>query len=123
MGQPVEVAPVAQPVVVELQGSSEATRLIARARSLLGQGDISAARTVLERAAETGSASASFMLAETYDPLILSKWGTYGTLGDAAKARELYAKAYSGGIQDAKSRVDALDHFDVQASVPKGTDP
>jgi hypothetical protein len=78
---------------------------------------------VLERAAETGSASASFTLAETYDPLILSTWGTYGTLGDAAKARELYAKAYSGGIQYAKSRVDALDHFDVQASVPKGTDP
>ena len=48
------------------------------------------------------------MLAETYDPLILSTWGTYGTRGDATKARELYAKAHAGGIQEAKDRFDAL---------------
>ena len=63
---------------------------------------------MLERAAETGSAQASFMLAETYDPIILSTWGTYGTRGEAAKARELYAKAHAGGIQEAKDRFDAL---------------
>jgi len=121
--QTVEVATAAQSVTVEPQDSSEATRLIARARILLGQGNISAARTVLERAAETGSALASFALAETYDPLILPTWGTYGTLGDATKARELYTKAYSSGIQDAKNRVDALNQFDVQASVLKGIGP
>jgi len=38
--------------------------LLARASALLGQGNIGAARTVLERAVETGSAQASFMLAE-----------------------------------------------------------
>jgi hypothetical protein len=64
---------------------------------------------VLERAAETGSALASFALAETYDPVILSTWGTYGTRGDTTKARELYAKAHAGGIQDAKDRLDELD--------------
>jgi len=61
-----------------------------------------------QRAAETGSAQAIFMLAETYDPLVLSKWRTYGTRGDATKARELYAKAYDGGIKAAKDRSDAL---------------
>ena len=70
---------MAQPAATEAQGGPEATRLIARASALLGQGDIGAARIVLERAAETGSAQASFMLAETYDPGILSAWGTYGT--------------------------------------------
>ena len=83
--------------------------MLGRAIALLGQGNIGAARIVLERAAETGSAQASFTLAETYDPVILSTWGTYGTLGDATKARELYAKAHAGGIQDAKDRLDALD--------------
>ena len=39
--------------------------------------------------AVAGSAQASFMLAETYDPAILSTWGTYGTRGDASKAREV----------------------------------
>ena len=55
-----------------------------------------------------GSAQASFMLAETYDPAILSAWGTYGTRGEVTKARELYAKAHAGGIQEAKDRLDAL---------------
>jgi TPR repeat protein len=67
-----------------------------------------AARDVLGRAAETGSARASFTLAETYDPLILPKWGVYGTRGDPTKARELYAKAEAGGIEEAKARSEAL---------------
>ena len=37
---------------------------MARASALLAQGNIGAARIVLERAAETGSAEASFALAE-----------------------------------------------------------
>ena len=92
----------------EAQGNAESAKLIARARVLLGQGNIGAARIVLERAAESGNAQASFMLAETYDPVILSAWGTYGTRGEAAKAREHYAKAHAGGIREAKDRLDAL---------------
>jgi hypothetical protein len=48
------------------------------------------------------------MLAETYDPTILTAWGTYGTRSEVTKARELYAKAHAGGIQEAKNRFDAL---------------
>ncbi|HEX7920097.1 MAG TPA: hypothetical protein VF583_04040, partial [Bradyrhizobium sp.] len=88
--------------------SAQEARLMARARLLLEQGDIGAARIVLERVAETGSAQASFALAETYDPLTLSTWGTYGTRGDATKARDLYAKAEAGGIKEAKARFEAL---------------
>jgi hypothetical protein len=97
-----------QTETAEANGSPEATRLLERAIALLGQGNIGAARAVLERAGETGSAQAIFMLAETYDPLVLSKWGTYGTRGDATKARELYEKAYDSGIKTAKNRSDAL---------------
>ncbi|XIA66247.1 hypothetical protein ACFIOY_09475 [Bradyrhizobium sp. TZ2] len=104
-----EVAAMAPVAVTEAQGSPEAPRLIARARALLGQGNVGAARIVLERAAETGSALASFMLAETYDPDVLSAWGTYGTRGEVTKARELYAKAHAGGIQEAKNRFNALN--------------
>ena len=106
--QAAEAAAAEQPAAAEAQGSPEAARLMARANGLLGQGNIGAARIVLERAAETGSAQASFMLAETYDPVILSTWETYGTRGDAAKARELYAKAHVGGVQEAKDRFNAL---------------
>jgi hypothetical protein len=102
------MAAMQPPAVVEPRMSSDVVRLLARANALLNQGNIGAARTVLERATEAGSAQASFALAETYDPLVLAKWRTYGTRGDAAKARELYARAQAGGIQEAKDRFDAL---------------
>ncbi len=87
---------------------AEIARLLAHARVLLGRGDIGSARIVLDRAVERGSAQASFTLAETFDPLVLRKWGAYGTRGDAVKARALYAKAQAGGISAAKERLDAL---------------
>lgn len=100
-------AAVAEPLTAANQSDAEA-RLLPRARALLDQGNIGAARIVLELAAEKDIAQASFMLAETYDPAVLSAWGTYGTRGEAAKARELYAKAHRGGIREAKERLDAL---------------
>ena len=106
--QTVKTAATEPLMATEVQGNVEAAKLIARASALLGQGDIGAARIVLERASETGSAKASFMLAETYDPAILTRWGTYGTRGEVTKARELYAKADAGGIQEAKNRLNAL---------------
>ena len=86
----------------------EAQKLLTRAATFLSQGDISAARTVLERALDMGSAEAGYRLAETYDPLMLSSWRTLGTRGDPAKARELYARAYADGIEQAKDRMHAL---------------
>jgi hypothetical protein len=106
--QAVEAVASEQPAAAVSQGGPEVARLMTRATALLGQGNIGAARIVLERAAETGSAKASFALAETYDPVILSAWGAYGTRGDATKARELYAKADAGGIPEAKDRFNAL---------------
>lgn len=88
--------------------AAEVLGLTARATGLLRQGDISAARAVLERAAELGSAQAHFALAETYDPNVLVKWGAYGTRSDAIRARELYAKAEAKGVTEARERLDAL---------------
>ena len=90
------------------QGSAQAVRLIARANLLLEQGNIGAARNILDRAAELGSADALFWLAETYDPLLLSARKTFGTQSDIAKARELYGKALAGGASQAKARLEAL---------------
>lgn len=99
---------IASPAAPDVPGGSEAVRMIARAAALLGQGDIGAARIVLERAAEMGSPRAVFMLAETYDPNVLSTWKTFGTQGEVARARELYAKAHAGGIREAKERFETL---------------
>jgi hypothetical protein len=92
----------------EVKIDPELVRLLTRANELLAQGNISGARSVLERAVEMGSARASFMIAETYDPGILAGWKTFGTRGDPAKAREFYAKAAAGGIEEAKGRLAKL---------------
>jgi TPR repeat protein len=81
---------------------------MARARQLVEQRNISAARSMLERAADGGNPRALFALAETYDPNMLSAWGTVGMQGDVAKAQELYAKALAGGVEDANARLKAL---------------
>jgi hypothetical protein len=98
----------ARPALAEVPGIPEAPRLMARASLLLSQGNVGAARIVLERAAETGSAPAMFALAETHDPAILAAWGTFGTQGDVTKARELYSKALAGGVLEARDRLNAL---------------
>ena len=116
VAEPAPLAParaVAQPASEQV---ADAAGLVARASFLLRQGDVGAARLVLERAVEMGSAQASFALAETYDPLVLAKWGTYGTRGDASKARTLYAKADAAGIKEAKTRLDALHRLQTHAN-------
>lgn len=117
---PAVAAPVATPVAaaiaapVELSPPSHPTpegdlpKLMARARLLLGQGDIGGARTVLERAAASGDAVALFALAETFDPAILSTWGTHGTRGDVARAHALYERAYAAGVAAAADRLAVL---------------
>ena len=88
--------------------SADTARLLARATLLLSQGNVGTARRFLELAAEKGSASAIFALAETYDPAVLAAWGTLGTQGDPAKARDLYRKALAGGVQEASDRLKSL---------------
>jgi hypothetical protein len=86
----------------------EATRLIARATALIAQGNITQARIVLDRAVQIGSAKASFAIAETYDPHVLSNWKTVGTRADIATAREFYSRAAAGGFVEAEGRLESL---------------
>jgi hypothetical protein len=88
--------------------AAEEARLIARAESLIGQGDVAAARRFLERAVEGQSARAAFLLAETYDARILRTLQVYGVRGDTHRALELYKMALDGGIDKAKERMSAL---------------
>jgi hypothetical protein len=105
---PVAPAAPTKPSVDPGPGSPQAVRLIARAKLLLEQGNIVAARNMLDRATEMGSTEALFWLAQTYDPLLLSMRQTFGTQSDIAKARELYGKAFAGGVVEAKVRLEAL---------------
>jgi hypothetical protein len=87
---------------------TEVAAYIALARAKIQQGDIAAARRLLERAAESDEGVAIFVLAETYDPQILARWGVLGVKPDLEKARALYEKAETRGVQGAKERLLAI---------------
>lgn len=83
-------------------------RLVTRADELLRNGDVSGARLLLERSLASGNARAAFLMAETFDPNVLSKLRVLGIRGDPAKAQEYYARARDLGIAQAGERMEAL---------------
>lgn len=75
----------------------EIALLIKRGKEQAANGDISAARLLLQRAADAGSAEAALALGSTFDPLVVKRLGAIGVQTDAAKAREWYQKAAALG--------------------------
>jgi hypothetical protein len=94
-----EVAPIAP---------STDDRLVIRGEALFRQGDVSGARLLLQRAYESGNSRATFILAETFDPHVLSERGVIGIRSDAARARELYSQALALNVEQASARLEAL---------------
>ena len=87
---------------------TEVAAYIARARAKIQQGDIAAARRLLERASDSDEGEAWFVLAETYDPQMLARWGVLGIKPDLEKAKTLYQEAERRGAKGAKERLLAI---------------
>jgi hypothetical protein len=96
------------PQTTSSAGPAEEARLLARAQEFIRRGDISGARLMLQRALDAGSMRAALVLGETFDPRLLTQWKAYGTTADPGRARELYMRAYAGGLRQAKERLDTL---------------
>jgi len=88
--------------------SVEARRLLASGLVALASGDIATARAFLERAAAAGEPRALVALGDSYDPSTLSRLKAIGPKGDAAKARDYYAKAVAAGVDAARERIAEL---------------
>lgn len=88
-------------------------QLLISARQLIRIGDIQAAREMLEVPETESSGVLTFMLAETYDPNVLSAT-LRGTLADPEHARQLYRKARELGDNRAQQRLDSLKASDCQ---------
>jgi len=104
---PPAVAPPA-PVVQNLD-PSEIASLLNRAQDLISAGDWSSARLLLRRATRTQNARAAWVLAQTYDPLELSHYGTPAPVADVATARDWYEKAREWGAPGVQRRLDAME--------------
>jgi septal ring factor EnvC (AmiA/AmiB activator) len=87
--------------------SQSEQRQLGKVDELLQRGDVAGARLLLEHAF-ADRAVAALRLGETYDPERLAAWRVYGVRADPAKARELYRRAYAGGIREARERLAGL---------------
>jgi hypothetical protein len=114
-GQVAAVAPVAPPPqaaapTVRRMDPDELAGLLRRAKSLLAVGDISAARLLLERAADAQEAEAALMLGTTYDPLVIGNQDMRSITPDPAMARQWYQKAAALGSADARRRLSQIQN-------------
>jgi hypothetical protein len=101
-------AAVAPPVSLSL-ASDEIAMLLKRGKDAFSTGDLAAARLLLRRAAEAGSAEAALALGATFDPLIIRRLGAIGAAPDAAQARQWYQKAVALGSTTASQPLANLE--------------
>jgi hypothetical protein len=99
---------VAPPVSLSL-ASDEIAMLLKRGKDAFSTGDLAAARLLLRRAAEAGSAEAALALGATFDPLVLRRLGAIGAAPDAAQARQWYQKAVALGSTTASQPLATLE--------------
>jgi TPR repeat protein len=95
---------------------AEAAVLRERAKRLLDEGDIAAARLLLLHLAERGEGEAAYELARTFDGEMLAALGAIGVDGDLAQARGWYQRASQDGNTKAAERLKSLGSL-------SGTDP
>jgi hypothetical protein len=96
------------PETARQMDTKEIAALIKRGEELLSNGDIAAARLLLQRAAETHDARAAFVLAGTYDPMLIGQISRGGGGSDVALARVWYQRARDWGSPDAPKQLEAL---------------
>lgn len=99
---------VAPPVSLSL-ASDEIAMLLKRGKDAFSTGDLAAARLLLRRAAEAGSAEAALALGATFDPLVIRRLGAIGAAPDTAQARQWYQKAVSLGSTAASQPLATLE--------------
>jgi hypothetical protein len=88
--------------------ATEIAALLRRGEELLANGDLAAARLLLQRVAETKNAQAAFQLASSYDPAALKKLSNNSVAADPALAQYWYERARDWGSPDASSPLEAL---------------
>jgi hypothetical protein len=92
--------------------ADEIAALVKRGKDFVNHGDLIAARLLLRRAAEAGSAEAALALGETFDPVVFQRLHVIGIEPDAARAQKWYQRAAELGS------AAASQHFAKPPSSP-----
>jgi hypothetical protein len=101
-------AAAAPPATLSL-AADEIAMLLKRGKDAFSTGDLAAARLLLRRAAEAGSAEAALALGATFDPLVIRRLGAIGAAPDPAQARQWYQKAVTLGSPTASQPLAQLE--------------
>lgn len=102
--------PAALPPALPAVAPEEVRKMLARAASLIRDGQIGSARALLELAARSRDPEAVLALADTYNPKMLARWRAIGILGNEARALSLYRQAAAEGMVEASARLRELGH-------------
>ena len=100
----------ARPVSLRL-AREETARLLKRGEEFMGEGRVSAARLMFQRAAEACDVRAAFALGASYDPIMLQKLGVALLDPDVAAARVWYEKAKELGSSEASQELELLSSW------------
>ncbi len=96
--------------------SQEVAALVKRGEDFLNNGDLAAARLLLQRAAAAASADAALAMGATFDPLVIKQIGAVGAEPDLVQAHEWYQKAAELGSAEAPQRLEQLA---IQLNTPR----
>lgn len=96
-------APVLTP-----EAREAAEKFVARGEAEVAQGNIATARQFFLRAAQLGMARGALLLAATYDPRELARWGARGVQANVGEARRWYERARELGATEAQGRLAGL---------------
>jgi len=97
----------ARPAALRLP-QDETAKLFKRGEEYMGQGRISAARLLFQRAAEACDRKSAFALGATYDPLMMKKFGATLLDPNVATARVWYEQAKRLGLSEASRQLELL---------------
>jgi len=89
----------------------ETARLLKRGEEFMGEGRVSAARLMFQRAAEACDVRAAFALGASYDPIMLQKLGVALLDPDVGTARSWYQKAKELGSSEASQELELLSNW------------
>lgn len=108
--QPPNLPTFSQPAPPVLSPSDReaAERLAARGEREIEQGNVAGARQFFLRAAQANLARGALLLAATYDPRELARWGVQGVQPNLAEARKWYERARELGAPEAAARLAGL---------------
>lgn len=90
---------------------AETARLFQRGEEYMGEGRISAARALFQRAADACDMKAAFALGATYDPIMLRKLGVALFDPNIATARAWYEQAKRLGLSEASHQLELLSEL------------